>query len=473
MNEYTNAVAKVLSNFKKKRQMKRLILFLIFTPFLYAKAQSGWDTVGVRGFGMSIESPFVKVSPDGTLFMVVRSGQGPTVWKFDGNSWVHTGQAPISGGDGMCTTMAFDSFGTPYVAFMDQSYGRKATVMKFDGTNWIYVGSPGITQSAASCTSIDIDANGTPYITFRDVYYDYRASVMKYDGNSWVYVGSPGFSTVGGVADGAIYTSIAFDKNNVPFIAYSDMANSYKATVQKYDGTNWVYVGVHGFANWNAQNTRSMVFDKNNVPYIVVSVANKARVMKYDGSNWMLLGNALSQGYTEFAQIAIDNNDKLFVVYTDYVNGQKATVKTFDGTKWVAVGDTAFSAAQVYNTTLDLDNKGNLYVGFTDCSTPDCWWATVMKHSYTLVDLQEEKKSNSFNIYPNPTNSRFTVSYTGKIANISLNVKNQLGQLIFSKQFPSSNTLSETIDLTSKSKGVYFVEVISDDEKQVRKIIIE
>jgi len=55
---------------------------------------------------------------------------------------------------------------------------------------------------------------------------------MKFDGVDWSVVGSFGFSA-GGVY---YHTALAIDKNNIPYVAYTDMANGRKATVMKFDG---------------------------------------------------------------------------------------------------------------------------------------------------------------------------------------------------------------------------------------------
>src|SRR5262245_42746129 len=60
--------------------------------------------------------------------------------------------------------------------------------------------------------------------------------------SDWETVGSSGFS-----AGEASYTSIIVD-NGTPYVAYQDGANSYKATLMKFDGANWVTVGLAGFS---------------------------------------------------------------------------------------------------------------------------------------------------------------------------------------------------------------------------------
>jgi hypothetical protein len=64
-----------------------------------------------------------------------------------------------------------------------------------------------------------------------------RATVMKFDGTNWVNVGNAGFSA--GIVEN---TSLALSPSGQPFVAYTDNVNSGKATVMKYDS---VYFGIH------------------------------------------------------------------------------------------------------------------------------------------------------------------------------------------------------------------------------------
>ena len=63
--------------------------------------------------------------------------------------------------------------------------------------------------------------------------------------------------------DTAVYTSLAFDNNNVPYVVYTDYTNSWKATAMKFNGSNWVNVGSPGFSPSN-----------NSYPVIVINGNN-------------------------------------------------------------------------------------------------------------------------------------------------------------------------------------------------------
>jgi hypothetical protein len=80
-------------------------------------------------------------------------------------------------------------------------------------------------------------------VAFEDEADSDKATVMMFNGTNWVNVGIEGFSA------GAVnWTSLAFSPTGEPYVAYEDFVNFQAATVMKYDGTNWVNVGNAGFS---------------------------------------------------------------------------------------------------------------------------------------------------------------------------------------------------------------------------------
>lgn len=61
---------------------------------------------------------------------------------------------------------------------------------------------------------------------------------MEFTGTGREYVGTPGFSD-----DAVNYVSFSV-YSGTPYAAYSDNANSSEATVMKFNGTGWEYVGL-------------------------------------------------------------------------------------------------------------------------------------------------------------------------------------------------------------------------------------
>ncbi|MDF1673310.1 MAG: T9SS type A sorting domain-containing protein [Vicingaceae bacterium] len=75
---------------------------------------------------------------------------------------------------------------------------------------------------------------------------------------------------------------------------------------------------------------------------------------------------------------------------------------------------------------------------------------------------------NTFDIYPNPTNGLFTInSDNSKTYNIQ--IFDVLGNIVYQK--PNNNNKT-TIDLRTQTKGVYLVSVITENNRVVKRIII-
>ena len=82
---------------------------------------------------------------------------------------------------------------------------------------------------------------------------------------------------------------------------------------------------------------------------------------------------------------------------------------------------------------------------------------------------------NNLNIYPNPNNGLFNISFTSTNSkNISLSIYNSLGELVFDDYLNNyTGEYFNTIDLDNYGKGIYFITINSDDRVINRKIIIQ
>ncbi|MCI5130568.1 MAG: hypothetical protein D3904_03380 [Candidatus Electrothrix sp. EH2] len=124
----------------------------------------------------------------------------------------------------------------------DTANGNRISVMRFDGMSWVQVGAAGLTPSFADISGLAFDSNGTPYVAYMDAANSDRASVMKFDGMNWVQVGIPGFTA----STAAFETNLAIDSSDTPYVAYMDNMGS-GIGVMRFNGFDWVQVGTSGF----------------------------------------------------------------------------------------------------------------------------------------------------------------------------------------------------------------------------------
>lgn len=346
---------------------------------------STWVYVGTITTGISSSAayfPSIKCNNANQPIIVYQdfaNSKKATAKKFDGTNWVTVGSIGFSDDIASYTGIALNSDGTPFVVFMCYAHYDKTEVMKYNGTQWEKVGDWPLTIGTAPFLDIAIDKNSYPYLVYSDAGDNNKAIVKKFNGSTWATVGTTGFST-----NSVQYTSIAINSLDIPYVLHKDLSTG-KATVKKFDGSNWVTVGSSSFSAGTVTWT-DIAIDPMDVPYVVYADNNKATVKKFDGSSWVNVGSAgFSAGNIAFSQIAIDANGTPYVVYMDYSTSpvNAAIVKKFDvaASAWVDVGTNPISAGQATYTSIAINSLGTLYIAYSDNSQGDK--ATVKKFDGT------------------------------------------------------------------------------------------
>jgi hypothetical protein len=83
--------------------------------------------------------------------------------------------------------------------------------------------------------------------------------------------------------------------------------------------------------------------------------------------------------------------------------------------------------------------------------------------------------TNDVNIYPNPTNGEVTLNYGIKeTTNLTVTLSNINGQVIFTEQSKQNEGIYNHIfNLSQYSKGIYFLNIITDKENIVKKVVLD
>jgi hypothetical protein len=363
--------------------------------YTYSDTDKTWKPVGIKGFtNEQVGYTSIALSKNGTPYIAYRNNDGGgngklTVMKYDStqNNWIYVGSPSFSDGWVVFVSIALDSNDIPYVAYSDQSdinNSNKVTVMKYIGegsTGWVPVGQKRFSNAEANYTSLVLDSNGTPYVGYSECEDNCQATVMKHTGlgtTGWEPVGIPKFSV--GQAN---YLSLALDRNQSPYVAY--VGDSLQATVMKFDNTNWIPVGSPNFSDEAMLTTLSI--NDNNVPYVAYQdlAAGGITVKKFNNPDWENVGNTIPfDNQTGSISLSISPDRIPYLAYDDPASYHRATLMKYTdegNTGWRPVGTSGFSDGGVQFTSLVLDPSGTPYVVYEDGSGTGGNRATVMKFS--------------------------------------------------------------------------------------------
>ncbi|MEI7024762.1 S-layer homology domain-containing protein [Paenibacillus sp. y28] len=360
----------------------------------FAATLQEWQELGNTAFsegGAEYMSLYVDGVTPYVAYMDVNRGNKATVMKYDrdSNTWVSVGSRGFSTYESYYMTIKVAD-GTPYVAYWEYGFQSRGMVMKYDSEDnaWEPVGPNGFRDGFINNVSLYI-ADGIPYVAYSDVSNNGRLTVMKYDSNSdtWNTVGNPHFS-----ASSTSYNSLYVASDGTPYVAYSDLGDSGKATVMKYDSfmNTWGTVGNASFSASNAEST-SLYVASDGTPYVAYADGDnfsKATVMKYDRDSnaWVPLGNeSISTGYAANVSLEVAPNGTFYVGYRDHGNSSKTTVMRYDSDSntWVYVGKDGFSPSAASVASLSLASDGTPYMAYTDWDNSNN--VTVMSYNRVIV----------------------------------------------------------------------------------------
>ncbi|MBL7936243.1 MAG: T9SS type A sorting domain-containing protein [Bacteroidia bacterium] len=98
----------------------------------------------------------------------------------------------------------------------------------------------------------------------------------------------------------------------------------------------------------------------------------------------------------------------------------------------------------------------------------------AFKYSQIVSELCSNNNQPLFSFYPNPSTGQVNILLSNiQNQNVSIEITNALGQLVAKRNLTANeNQLTETINIETKTKGIYFITVTTNSKQFTDKIII-
>jgi len=236
-------------------------------------------------------------------------------------------------------------------------------------TGWEVVGTPGVSAGPVMCCQIAADPRGVVHVAYQDdALGNNPASVRRFGGGAWQYVGPQGSASV----MQAWYNRLAFDPKGAPYVVNRDYGVFGKVNVRRFQAATgqWTNLGAAGPSAGEAHYT-DMAIAADGTCYVAfadrtTTPNDRATVMKFANGSWSLVGSAgFSDGNAEYVGIALGPGDVPFVAFGDRtrLDGSgtpRVSVMRYDadGDQWSYVGAAGFTPTGGTNARIAFDRNG-------------------------------------------------------------------------------------------------------------------
>ncbi|MCW3082869.1 MAG: hypothetical protein JWP12_235 [Bacteroidetes bacterium] len=148
--------------------------------------------------------------------------------------------------------------------------------------------------------------------------------------------------------------------------------------------------------------------------------------------------------------------------------GNVLTSSATTGNQWYWNG-TLILGATNQSFTYSLNGSYTVMVNTSGCAS-----AMSAPLVTTATGIGEIQNVNGFNVYPNPNDGNFNVTFTAASkASYTINISNALGQLIYHDVITDfTGTYTKQLSVSEYGKGVYTVSLTNEKNETVKKIII-
>jgi len=384
--------------------------------------------------------------------------------QWNGHSWDSIGR----GSEGMIPRFEMVMYNDTLYAngnFYDDN--TNLYLAKWNGAYWDTL--PNTSKTILACAQKD----GALYMGGAFNYVgDSTFMLVKYDGSQLSSILSP----CNELSEGFI-NALAFYHDTLYVGGYYDYAPCKTlGSLGKWDGTGLQLVSPE-FANDGSNcNIEAMVEYQGELyigGYFLQSHGYAGDfIMKWNGSTFSPVGT----GMNNRVRCMKVYNGKLYVggYFTNAGGVASNYIAMWDGSNWNPITTDTFNipggalltvdAIDVYHDSLIIGGSFTSINGDTACRK-------IAKYNSALTGIGERTRSNVMSLFPNPANDQITIEFTSSL-NTVLEIKNILGQTLYAEALKGGlGKRSETIDISTFSKGLYFIYLQNERESVSVKFI--
>jgi len=140
------------------------------------------------------------------------------------------------------------------------------------------------------------------------------------------------------------------------------------------------------------------------------------------------------------------------------------------GAAWGTAGGFGLTPGQSYRA------QGRTFCDSNVTSYRSTWTTPVLwTQPGTLIRMESTSQIKNLDVYPNPSRDIFNIRFVSdKVQDLSVRVVNIMGEVVYQEQANQFiGEYTKQIDLAGNSKGVYFLEITTEQYLVNRKIIIQ
>jgi len=483
---------------------KKLLLFLLI-PFLgFSQVQIGQDIDGV--FFNELSGTSVSLSASGNIIAIgsdYNDGNGIVrIFENTGHVWTQIGtdidgdaQGDYSGNSvSLSADGSFVAIGAPGNDANGTYSGHVRIFENISGV-WTKVGSDinGVTAGDWCGISVSLSDNGNivavgAHSNDGNGTFSGHVRVFENISGTWTQIGNDIFGDSAGDMSGTS-VSISSDGNVIAIGTPQNSGNLTKSGyVKVYKNVSgiWTQIGskIQGEGSGDKFGSSVSLSDNGNIvaigaPYNDANAINSGRVKIYENisNTWFQIGiiDGISTNDENGNSVSLSGDGNIVVVgATQDIYGSQYTkkgyVRIFKNISgiWTQIGQTIqgeaigdYSAKSVSissdSSTLAIGapyNNGNNASGH------------VRVYDISGILSNNEFVSENFNIYPNPTSDVLNITLENNLVLQELTIYNNLGQVV-------KTATESVIDVSHLAKGLYFVEVTTNQGKATKKVVVK